>query len=110
MIFDMRTYLLKPGWMKEHMALYEEFGRPPQVKHLGEPLFYGITETGQVNSYVHIWVYHSAGDRETKRGALFSDPAWLDYMRKSRDLGALIQQDNRIMTPAQFYQSPVHPR
>ncbi len=109
MIFDMRTYRCKAGQIKQHLALYEKEGFPPQSRILGEPVFYGVTETGPVNTYVHIWVYESAGDREAKRAILWQDPEWLSYVAKSAELGALVQQDNQIMTPAAFYESPIKP-
>lgn len=109
MIFDMRTYRVKAGQTKKHLELYEKHGYPPQSRILGEPVFYGVTETGPVNTYVHIWVYESAGDREAKRAVLWQDPEWLSYVGKSAELGALVQQDNQIMTPAAFYESPVKP-
>ena len=30
-------------------------GKPPQTKHLGQPLAYMTTETGNPNQYIHIW-------------------------------------------------------
>lgn len=109
MIFDMRTYRVKPGYLKDHLELYQREGYPPQSRILGKPVFYAAAETGSVNTYVHIWVYESAGDREAKRKTLWADSEWLSYVGKSRDLGALIQQDNQIMTPTEFFDSPIKP-
>lgn len=103
MLLDVRTYRVKPGMMAEHLALYEKYGKAPQSKHLGQPLAYMTTETGDPNEYVHIWIYENAGDRETKRAAMWADPDWLDYTRKSRELGALIEQSNKLMKPVSFY-------
>ena len=64
MLLDVRTYTCKPGTIKPHLALYEQMGKAPQSKHLGQPLAYLVTETGNPNQYVHIWVYENAGDRE----------------------------------------------
>ncbi len=107
MLFDVRTYRCKPGFLKPHMDLYKEAGYEVQCKHLGKPLFYGVTESGAVNTYMHIWVYENAGDREKKRNAMWADPVWLDYVGRSSDLGGLVQQDNATMTAADFYQCPV---
>lgn len=109
MLFDVRNYRCKPGWLKDHLAMYAEYGKEVQYKHLGAPVFYGLVESGEVNGYTHIWAYHNAGDRETKRTALFADPVWLNYMAKSRELGALIQQDNQLMIDAPFFDCPVKP-
>jgi len=89
------------------MDLYRNEGLEVQCKHLGQPLLYAVTESGAVNTYMHIWVYENAGDRERKRGAMWADPVWLAYVGKSAELGALIQQDNELMTSAEFYNCPM---
>lgn len=103
MLLDVRTYTCRPGTIKQHLALYEQYGKAPQSKHLGQPLAYMVTETGNPNQYVHIWVYESAGDRETKRNAMWADPDWLDYTKRSAELGALIEQQNKLMKPVEFF-------
>ena len=106
MIFDMRTYTLKPAMMKKHLALYEEFGFEPQKKHLGDPVLYGFTEVGDVNSYVHVWAYKDVADRAARRAAMWEDPDWLAYTQKSAELGALIKQENKILVAAPFFKLP----
>lgn len=103
MLLDVRTYRVKPGTLNAHLALYAQYGRGPQSKHLGKPLAYLTTETGNPNEYIHIWVYDNAGDREAKRSAMWSDPDWLDYTDRSAKLGALESQTNRLMTPVDFF-------
>lgn len=104
MLFDVRTYTCRPGTIKAHLALYEEHGLGPQSRNLGAPFAYLVTETGNVNQYIHIWAYQDAGDRERKRVALWEDPDWLAYTKKSAALGALVAQENRLMKPADFFQ------
>ncbi len=106
MLFDVRTYTCKPGTIKKHLELYAEFGKPPQTKHLGAPFAYFVTETGNPNQYVHIWKYEDAGDRERKRAAMWADPDWIAYTQKSAELGALVAQENKLMTPVDFFPSP----
>jgi hypothetical protein len=103
MLLDVRTYTLKPGGLKAHFELYEKYGKGPQTRHLGEPLAYLKTETGDPNEYVHIWVYENAADREAKRAAMMSDPEWLAYTQRSAELGALVRQTNKLMTPVDFF-------
>lgn len=103
MIYDHRTYTCHPGTIKKQLALYAEFGWPAQTRHLGQPVVYGATETGDVNAYVHIWVYESAADRATKRAAMMADPDWAEYMRRSAEAGYLASQYNTILTPAPFF-------
>jgi NIPSNAP len=103
MLLDVRTYICRPGLLKQHFALYEKLGKGPQTRHLGQPLAYLQTESGNVNQYVHIWVYESAADREKKRAAMQADPDWIAYQAESGKLGALLSQENRLMKPVDFF-------
>jgi hypothetical protein len=102
MLIDHRTYTVRPGTMPAQLKLYEEYGLKAQKRHLGEPLAYLITESGELNTYVHIWVYKDAADRAVKRAAMQADPEWQVFMRKGAEAGYLIKQENKLMTPAPF--------
>lgn len=102
MLLDVRTYTCRPGTIKKHLALYEKMGLGPQTRHLGQPFAYLTTETGNVNQYVHIWIYEDAADRAKRRAAMWADPEWIAYTEESAKLGALDSQENRLMTPASF--------
>ncbi len=106
MIFDHRTYTLKPGMIKAHLAQYEEFGFKVQSRHLGKPVLYATTEVGDVNSYVHVWAYKDLADRTAKRAALWVDPEWLAYVKRSGELGALVSQENKILVATSFFKLP----
>tara|TARA_Y100001970_G_C13848522_1_gene658120 strand:+ start:285 stop:617 length:333 start_codon:yes stop_codon:yes gene_type:complete len=103
MLLDIRTYLCKPGTIKNHLELYVKMGKTPQSRHLGQPVVYAICETGDPNEYTHIWVYKNAADREKKRAAMQSDPEWIDYINASAELGALISQKNKLVKTVDFY-------
>jgi hypothetical protein len=103
MLFDVRTYTCKPGMLKRHLALYQQKGLGPQTRHLGQPFAYLVTETGNVNQYIHIWVFENAADRERRRATMWADPEWLAYVDESSKLGALEVQENRLMTPVEFF-------
>lgn len=104
MLYDVRTYTCRAGTIKKHLALYAEHGYAVQSRHLGKPLAYLQTETGNVNSYLHIWVYQDAADREARRKALQKDPEWGTYLSKSAEAGFLISQQNTLMTEVPFFQ------
>ena len=87
MLIDHRTYRIKPGFMNQHLALYEEHGLKAQWKHLGEPLTYMFAESGAMNSLVHQWVYKDAADRAGHAGA---------EMMKGRGLAGLRQEARRL--------------
>ena len=103
MLLDIRTYRCKPGTLNKHLELYEQKGKNPQSKNLGQPLLFSICETGDPNEYTHIWVYENAGDREKKRAAMQADPDWIAYRKASAELGALESQKNKLVIPVDFY-------
>ena len=102
MLVDHRTYAVRPGTLRKQLALYEKHGLAPQKRHFGEPLAYLVTETGDVNTYVHIWVYTDAADRAAKRAALMADPEWLAYLEINAEHGYLLRQENKLMTDVPF--------
>jgi len=105
LIFDHRTYICRPGTIKKQLEFYYENGYAAQVRHLGEPLLYAATETGDVNSFVHIWAYESAADRETRRAAMQADPEWQAYVKMGAERGYLVSQKNKILVSAPFFEA-----
>jgi hypothetical protein len=103
MLYDLRTYTCRPGTIGAHLDLYAREGYAIQSRHLGAPLLYAATETGALNSYVHIWVYESADDRAKRRAALQADPEWKDYLKKSSAAAYLVSQENRLLSPVSFF-------
>ena len=103
MLYDHRTYRCRPGTLKQQLALYGEHGYPVQLRHLGAPLLYGVTEVGDVNSYIHIWIYKDAADRAAKRAKMQADPDWQAYLTKSAAAGNLISQENCLLQRAPFF-------
>ena len=77
------------------MALYEKYGFAVQKRHFGEPLAWLVAESGDVNSYVHIWVYENAEDRNRRRAALYADPEWQSYIEKNAEAGYLLSQESQ---------------
>ncbi len=103
MLYDVRTYVCRPGTIKPHLALYEQYGFEAQKRHLGEPVAYMQTETGNVNSYIHIWLYKDAQDRAQRRAAMQADPDWAAYVKRSGEAGYLQSQNNQLMTAVSFF-------
>jgi hypothetical protein len=101
-LVDHRYYHIKPGMVGAHLELYEKNGFAAQTRHLGQPLAYMYTESGEVNTLVHIWCYEDAADRMTKRAAMWKDPEWQGYAKQMADSGFLVKQQNNLMIPAKF--------
>lgn len=104
MLFDHRTYECRPGTIKAHLDLYKEHGYEAQSRHLGKPFLYAQTETGNPNSYVHVWVYKDAADRAARRAAMQADPEWQAYLKKSAEAGYLIRQENKLLVAVDFFE------
>jgi hypothetical protein len=102
MLLDHRTYTVRAGCLRKQMALYEKHGLAVQKRHFGEPLAWLVAETGDINSYVHIWVYEDAADRSRRRAAMMADPEWQAYLEKNAEAGYLLKQESKLMSPASF--------
>ena len=105
MLFDHRTYTVKPGTLPKQLELYAKHGKAPQERHLGPPLLYGITETGPINTYVHVWVYEDAADRAKKRAAMQADPDWQAFVKLSAEAGYLIGAGEQAPDPGAVLQA-----
>jgi hypothetical protein len=103
MLFDLRTYRVRPGTLAAQLDLYAREGYASQCGHLGAPLFYGSVETGDVNTYVHLWQFSDAADRERRRAALYADGTWLRYRQLSAEAGYQTSQVNTLLRPAPFW-------
>jgi len=101
-LVDLRTYTVRPGTMPAQIALYQTFAYPVQLRYMGEPHFYLMAESGELNTLVHGWVYESAGDREAKRAAMAQDPDWKVYLAENAKAGNIVAQRTSLMTPAAF--------
>ncbi|HWK97368.1 MAG TPA: NIPSNAP family protein [Pseudolabrys sp.] len=100
MILDERSYLIKPEHVREYLDTYVAEGMALQISHLGDLVGWFTTDVGTVNEVVHIWRYKDMGDRERRRLAMESDPAWLAFRRKTSSF--VIQMRNRILRPTSF--------
>ena len=65
MLFDHRIYTTRPGGLTRQLALFGEQGYEVQKRHQGEPVAFLATESGQLNTYVHLWAYENAAHRES---------------------------------------------
>jgi hypothetical protein len=101
-LIDHRYYRIKPGMVPAHLDLYEKTGFAAQSRHLGQPFAYLFTESGEVNTLVHMWLYDDVADRARKRAAMAADPEWQNYLRLNNEAGYTVSQQNNLMLPAKF--------
>lgn len=104
MLYEMRTYKLKPGTVPAYLKLVEEEGIAIQSQYLGGLVGYFSTEIGPLNEIVHIWSYSSLDERAQRRAALIRDAEWLAFIPK---IQALIEtMETKILCPAPFSPLP----
>jgi hypothetical protein len=100
MIVEQRSYTALPGQVPAFLALVEAEGLPIQHRHLGVPLGYFQSESGELNRIVHLWGYASAADRDNRRAALAADPDWTAFVPKVLPL--LVRMESIILRPTRF--------
>jgi len=100
-IFEMRSYLVKPGpaGMPAIMERWEP--QLPKRTAISPLLFVGHTDTGTLNKYIHIWPYPSLDERARIRKHAVETGAW----PPPGGGDSLVAQENKIMLAAPF--SPI---
>ena len=102
-LFEMRTYTLRPGRVAAYVADFEQRGLPV-ISRYAHLVAYWITEVGTLHQVIHVWRYQDAAHRATQRARLYADTDWVDgYLPRSLD--DVITQQSQLLTAAPF--SPV---
>jgi len=100
MLLDLRTYTFHPGRLAEFLPAFEQEGLALQAGHCGRLVLYATTESGTLNQVVQCWAYQDAADRDARRAALWSDPAWQAFGKRA--LPMIQHQENRLLAPTAF--------
>ncbi|MBI2166393.1 MAG: NIPSNAP family protein [Chloroflexi bacterium] len=95
MIYEVRTYILKPGTVPEFEKRFAET-LPHREKYSRLAAFWH-TEFGPLNQVVHIWPYEDLGHRTQVRAEASQDPHWPP---KAADL--IVTMESEIHNPAPF--------
>ncbi len=96
MIYELRTYTLKPGSVAEFEERFAQ-RKPLREKHSKLGGFWH-TEFGPLNQVVHIWPYENLQHRQDVRDAMAQDPD----LRQLRGSDLIVQQESEIYIPAPF--------
>lgn len=102
MIYELRTYTIKPTRLTEWLQLYKAEALEVQKEHLGGLIGFFTTEIGALNQVVHLWQFESLNDRESRRTKMGGDPRWQEFGRKNKDLDAIVQLESRVLRPTEF--------
>lgn len=97
MLYEVRTYTLRPGSVAEFEARFAK-RQPIREKHSKLGAFWH-TEIGALNQVIHAWPYEDLQHRMAVREAMAKD-AELQQVPSGRDL--IVAQESEIMLPAPF--------
>jgi hypothetical protein len=102
MIYEMRTYTVRPLKQADWLALYKSLALPVQQEYLGNLVGFFTTEFGTLNEIVHVWAYESLDDRAARRGKMAADPRWAEFAAKNKELDAIVELKSSILKPTDF--------
>jgi len=96
MIYELRTYTLRPGTAPLVAKNAGTLGRDIRGDDYGKLEGYWVTEIGPLNQVMHLWSYADLNERATKRAALSQNARWTgEYLPNIRE--HLVRQDIRIL-------------
>ena len=95
MIYEIRTYTLKPGMVPE-MEKRVADALPNRLK-LSKLAGFWHTEIGPLNQVVDVWPYKDLNERAAIREEAAKDPNW-----PPKTLEFMVHMENKILIPAAF--------
>ena len=97
MIYEVRTYTLKPGTTAEFESRFEK-RHPYREKHSKLGAFWH-SDIGPLNQVIHVWEYNDLNHRATAREAANKDR---DLQRLPGGREFVVEQQSEIVFPAPF--------
>jgi hypothetical protein len=95
MIYEFRTYTLKPRSLAE---VEKRYGEAYEYRKKYSPLTaFWHTEIGPLNEIIHVWGYKDLAERARIRAEASKDPNWPPKIREF-----VIDQDVEVLTPFPF--------
>ena len=95
MIYEFRTYDLKPHALGEYEARFAE-ALPHREKYSKMWAFWH-TEVGMLNQVIHVWTYDDLGQRTQIRAEAAKDPNW-----PPQTGDVVLNMESEILIPAPF--------
>ena len=95
MIYEVRTYTLKPGGVPQFEKNFGE-ALPHREKYSKLGAFWH-TDIGPLNQVIHVWPYENLAERDQIRADAAKDPNW-----PPKSDGLILNMESEIFTPAEF--------
>jgi NIPSNAP len=105
MFVEQRMYTAHPGKQATWLKLYETLAAPCSARHMGPLMGFFVTEFGPLNRAVFLRAFNDLADRDRGQAAREQDPEWQNFRAESAKLGALAQQENKLIAPVPW--SPI---
>ncbi len=97
MIYELRTYTVKPGTLGDIVKAASTVSRDVRGDNYGKLEGYWFTEIGPLNQVMHMWSYESFDERARLRGELAKNPRWNgEYIPLIRPI--VVRQDVRLLS------------
>ena len=99
MIYEIRTYTLKPGSVAE---VEKRFGEAYEYRKKYSPLAgFWHTEIGPLNEIIHMWPYKDHAERARVRGEASKDANWPPKIQEF-----IVHMDSEILVPFPYLPEP----
>ena len=96
MIYELRTYTVKPGTLGDIVKAASTVSRDIRKDDYGKLEGYWMTEIGPLNQVLHMWSYTDLNERARLRAELAKNPRWgSEYIPLIRPL--LVRQEVRLI-------------
>ena len=105
-LYEVRTYQVYVGKMKDAMTAYQAYGLPAiQKGGFYSKLFgYFTSDTGGLHQIVHLWKFDDEADRRNHWNSLFANDDFMDFAGDLRPL--LLSQQNQLLNAAPWGPHP----
>ncbi len=105
MIYELRTYTVKPGTLGDMVNAASTVSRDIRKDDYGKLEGYWLTEIGPLNQVMHLWSYGDFDERARLRAELARNPRWTgEYIPLIHPL--MVRQDIRLLNAVK---APVAP-
>src|SRR5882757_9212509 len=96
MIYELRTYTVKPGTIGDMVKAASTVSRDIRGNDYGKLEGYWSTEIGPLNQVMHLWSYSDYNERARVRGELGKNSRWVgEYIPLIRPL--IVRQEIRLL-------------
>jgi hypothetical protein len=96
MIYELRTYTVKPGTLGDMVKAASTLSREIRGDNFGKLEGYWSTEIGQLNQVMHLWSYSDLNERARLRAELAKNARWTgEYVALIRPF--LARQEVRLL-------------